>query len=101
MRFRKVRIVWSVAWGIACVLLVVLWVRSYWWTDSIEYVESFVSTTVESSIGRTSFMRFHHDLANLGPDYWHIEAVRATASDDESDPAKDGKAIVQSYELQS
>jgi hypothetical protein len=29
MRFRKLRIAWSVAWGIACVLLLVLWVRSY------------------------------------------------------------------------
>jgi hypothetical protein len=28
MRFRKLRIAWSVAWGIACVLLIVLWVRS-------------------------------------------------------------------------
>ena len=30
MRFRKLRIAWSVACGIACVLLIVLWVRSYW-----------------------------------------------------------------------
>jgi hypothetical protein len=29
MRFRKLRIAWSVFWGVACVLLVVLWVRSY------------------------------------------------------------------------
>jgi len=29
MKFRKLRIAWSVAWGISCVLLVVLWVRSY------------------------------------------------------------------------
>ncbi len=29
MRFRKLRIAWSVVWGIACVLLIVLWVRSY------------------------------------------------------------------------
>jgi hypothetical protein len=29
MRFRKLRIAWSVVWGIAAVLLVVLWVRSY------------------------------------------------------------------------
>jgi hypothetical protein len=33
MRFRKLRIAWSVFWGLACVLLVVLWVRSYWWTQ--------------------------------------------------------------------
>jgi hypothetical protein len=30
---RKLRIAFSVTCGIACVLLVVLWVRSYWWLD--------------------------------------------------------------------
>ena len=30
MRFRKLRIAWSVAWGVWRVLLIVLWVRSYW-----------------------------------------------------------------------
>ena len=34
MRFRKLRIVFSVTCGIACVLLTVLWVRSYWYWDS-------------------------------------------------------------------
>jgi len=34
MRFRKLRIAWSVMCGIACVLLIVLWVRSYWWVDT-------------------------------------------------------------------
>jgi hypothetical protein len=29
MRFRKLRIAWSVMCGIACVLLIALWVRSY------------------------------------------------------------------------
>jgi hypothetical protein len=33
MRFRKLRIAWSVFWGVACVLLIALWVRSYWWRD--------------------------------------------------------------------
>jgi hypothetical protein len=33
MRFRKLRIAWSVGCAIACVLLLVLWVRSYWWED--------------------------------------------------------------------
>jgi hypothetical protein len=35
MRFRKLRIVWSVVCGIACVLLVELWVRSYWLRDTV------------------------------------------------------------------
>jgi hypothetical protein len=33
MRFRKLRIAGSVAWGLLAVLLVVLWVRSFWWQD--------------------------------------------------------------------
>jgi hypothetical protein len=33
MRFRRLRIAWSVTWGVLAVLLVVLWMRSYWWAD--------------------------------------------------------------------
>jgi hypothetical protein len=36
MRFRKLRIAWSVACGIVCALLIVMWVRSQWITDSLE-----------------------------------------------------------------
>jgi hypothetical protein len=36
MSFRKLRIAWSVVCGIACVSLIALWVRSYWWCDIIE-----------------------------------------------------------------
>jgi hypothetical protein len=35
MRFRKLRIAWSVFWGVAAVLLIVLWVHSYWYQDYI------------------------------------------------------------------
>ena len=35
MRFRKLRITWTVFCGIACVLLICLWVRSYWKSDSL------------------------------------------------------------------
>jgi hypothetical protein len=37
MKYRKLRIAWSVAWGIAAVLLIALWVRSYWWVDGVTY----------------------------------------------------------------
>jgi hypothetical protein len=33
MIYRKLRIAWSVAWGVVAVLLCVLWVRSYWVMD--------------------------------------------------------------------
>jgi hypothetical protein len=35
LKYRNLRIAWSVGCGIACVLLIVLWVRSYWWVDTI------------------------------------------------------------------
>ena len=33
IKYRKLRIAWSVAWGVVAVLLCVLWVRSYWWNE--------------------------------------------------------------------
>lgn len=33
MKYRKLRIAWSVCWGVVCVLLFCLWVRSFWWVE--------------------------------------------------------------------
>jgi hypothetical protein len=41
MRFRNLRIAWSVAWGLVAVLLCVLWARSYWQWDSVKVRTSF------------------------------------------------------------
>jgi hypothetical protein len=35
MRFRKLRVAWSVVWGVVAALLCVLWVRSYWHMDIV------------------------------------------------------------------
>jgi hypothetical protein len=35
MKYRKLRIAWSVAWGVVAVLLCMLWVRSYTVADSL------------------------------------------------------------------
>jgi hypothetical protein len=40
MRFRKLRIVFSAMCGVACLLLIVLWVRSYWHFDQFGKVIS-------------------------------------------------------------
>jgi len=37
MRFRKFRIAWSGACAIASVLLIALWVHSYWWWTAVGY----------------------------------------------------------------
>jgi hypothetical protein len=38
MRYRKLRIAWSVGWGVVAVLLCVLWLSSYWHTDAVERI---------------------------------------------------------------
>ncbi|HEX4413018.1 MAG TPA: hypothetical protein VH107_05275 [Lacipirellulaceae bacterium] len=40
MKYRKLRITWSVAWIVAAALLTVLWVRSYWRSDYVRCVFS-------------------------------------------------------------
>jgi hypothetical protein len=48
MRFRKLRIAFSVAFGTACVLLIVLWVRSFSWVDTLS---GFSPTTFVFGLG--------------------------------------------------
>jgi uncharacterized SAM-binding protein YcdF (DUF218 family) len=45
MRYRKLRIAWSVVCGIACVLLVVLWVRSQSLYDAVRGIPERACTT--------------------------------------------------------
>jgi hypothetical protein len=56
MRFRKLRIAWSVAWGLAALLLIVLWVRSYWWIDFVT-VPNPMAAQISSGRGTIRFPR--------------------------------------------
>ena len=49
MRFRKLRIAWSVVWGLVAVLLCVLWVRSYWRVYSLYEQHYFGTPPVPST----------------------------------------------------
>jgi hypothetical protein len=37
MKYRKLRIAWSVAWGFVAVLLLIFWVRSYWRWEGVTF----------------------------------------------------------------
>jgi hypothetical protein len=52
MRFRKLRIAWSVWWSLAAVLLIVLWVRSYWRRDLLTAYLANKTLLVQSNFGR-------------------------------------------------
>src|SRR3954454_7670294 len=58
MQFRKLRLAWSVACGVACVLLILLWVRSYWWEDTLFSVQGSARNVlaVGSMYGRTQLV---------------------------------------------
>ena len=76
MRFRKLRIAFSATCLIACVLLVALWVRSYWYCDDMFgrlYSRSVVA--LQSSTGRIgfSYMGPTNDLVYEG---WSIRNSR-------------------------
>src|SRR6476619_8397745 len=51
MRYRKLRIAWSVVWGVVALPLVVLWVRSYWYDEWI-YASHRMSVGAESVRGK-------------------------------------------------
>jgi hypothetical protein len=59
-KFHKLRIAWSVAWGIACVLLVVLWVRSLHRIDRLTWhyrnAEAFQVGTSPGQISIAAFV---------------------------------------------
>jgi hypothetical protein len=58
MKYRKLRIAWSVAWGIVAVLLIALWVRSYWVADVIGRTSPLREVIWESNRGSLSYVRF-------------------------------------------
>ena len=56
MNYRKLRIAWSVAWGVVALLLVVSWARSYWHSDWILY-EGRSTRGIIAVRGVVSFVR--------------------------------------------
>jgi hypothetical protein len=76
---RKLRIAWSVACVIACVLLIALWVRSYWRCDIVSRMKSGQVTNICSNRGVSYFFDGTRGspiiIADSG---WRMESVHAT-----------------------
>src|SRR3954454_5337951 len=87
-KFRKLRIAWSVFWGLACVLLIVLWVRSYWYWDQL--YTPICTAAYNSPSWEGKVITIESDSGALSatyaiggdPWYWHIshklDETRAT-----------------------
>ena len=81
MRFRKLRIAWLVGWGLLAVLLCVLWVRSYWWSDVVEVIRPTCDARADSASGGTTisvFVDAKRDVAAewIRKSYRHNVAMR-------------------------
>jgi len=55
VKFRKLRIAWSVAWGVFAALLSVLWVRSYWRADCVQAVHAGSTISFDTNSGIAFF----------------------------------------------
>jgi hypothetical protein len=86
MKYLKLRIAWSVACSIACVLLGMLWVRSYQVCDIVFRVNAnSIGTTFGSDWGAIYFL--HVDQSKTfrygpqpAPSGWKIDSVDPTAT---------------------
>jgi hypothetical protein len=75
MRFRKLRIAWSVACGIACVLPIALWVRSYSGSSKpLTEVGSYTLRVTQGMLRAESTCVVHHpdriDRLGIHNAYW-------------------------------
>jgi hypothetical protein len=95
---RKLRIAWSVACGILCLLLVVLWVRSYWRADELTLASRLRLTSIYGCIqhmGPFGRYRFEEDWDYLcwRPSRDEIRAITQT----EANPKE--KALLKRFGL--
>jgi len=97
MRYRKLRIAWSVVWGVVAVLLCVLWVRSYWRNDAVAgdlgnyfvYLGSRTGTIgiVRETINYAHWQPFRAASLSVAADDWHSKLL-LVSYDDEPPPSR-------------
>jgi hypothetical protein len=55
MKHGKLRIAWSMGWGIVGMLLVALWVRSYWRWDRVVKPQTVVFESIRGQVGVNNY----------------------------------------------
>src|SRR3954467_10005590 len=88
MRFRKLRIAWSVLCGLACILLIVMWMRSYYWNEMLVGPISASSIQVFGSTqGKVDAM--YSPRPPKAGEAWHYQAEPIKNSEDLWGPSWD------------
>src|SRR3954469_22487505 len=95
MTFRKLRIAWSGVSGLACVLLIVLWVRSYWRVDFIDGHNERVRIECGSVRGELAVGGQPYTVPFHGPSpRWQYESFAADYNEDFPKPSMLGFAVI-------
>ena len=78
IRYRRLRIAWSVVWGLAAVLLCVLWVRSFWAADALRHcTPSTRYISASSEFGSIELANLPSTPAVRGWDYHRRAPLKA------------------------
>ena len=79
MRFRKLRIAWSVGCGVLCLLLVLLWVRSSQKRDTLLLTTGRYQYSINTEAGNT-MLKLHCNKNDSGQtrNGWHFETSRGS-----------------------
>ena len=79
-RFRKLRIAWSVGWGLLAVLLIVLWAGSYWWTYWIihERGPDYAAVGIIRGIACIRCSSLRPDIKTHDPQGWRVQSCPAS-----------------------
>jgi hypothetical protein len=87
MRFRKLRIAWSVGWGLVAVLLCVFWVRSCWHKDTVFANLFGRNFQANSELGRLSLATMDRPI---GKEMWYAQSE--SIGDATTTPATDSRS---------
>jgi hypothetical protein len=78
MKYRKLRIAWSVGCGVLCLLMIALWVRSYWHAEMLSYWEgATVRWAFGCERGIVGFRRESSGLKPLSLDGFRFYSIRS------------------------
>ena len=80
MKYRKLRIAWSAVCGVVCLLLIAMWVRSYWRVDGITVQKSGEYFQIASFHGKIGYGRTAN-FKLLWDSDWHRTVQEAPFSD--------------------
>ena len=80
MNYRKLRIAWTVRWAIAGLLVIALWVRSYWYIDRLSGRGFGKNDFAEFMTGRglTGLVYRRGIYRNDGTSNWRLDSLAAT-----------------------